>query len=111
MLCEDCTKRSICNTLCPEAEMYAAQDEINQSELTISELGINGHLDNVARWPSYINVGISLDDITYTKLTPKQKGIIVSFISHNSTTEICQMLKISKNALYIQTHRIRQKLK
>lgn len=37
-LCDDCPKRSICNTLCPEAEVYANQDYVEQSELTETEL-------------------------------------------------------------------------
>jgi DNA-directed RNA polymerase specialized sigma subunit len=30
MLCEDCDKRSVCQTLCPEAEMYVNQDQVKQ---------------------------------------------------------------------------------
>ena len=34
-ICTTCSKRDLCNSLCPEAELFASQDYVSQKELPI----------------------------------------------------------------------------
>ena len=39
MLCQDCTKRSTCKELCPDAERYVGQDEVTSTREVINSDG------------------------------------------------------------------------
>ena len=81
--------------------MYAAQDEINQSELTVSELEINLNDFNVPRWPYRL---------MFPTLTPQQWKILNMALTGLSYSEIAQTLDTSRHTVEVQVYSLRRKL-
>lgn len=82
-LCTDCPHRPLCSCLCPEAELYAKQDEVAQRELTI---GIPQH----GMWP---------DPIEKSMFTPTELKILHALLEGKTRETICQELKMTRETL------------
>jgi DNA-binding NarL/FixJ family response regulator len=92
-LCTDCPKRPLCSSLCPEAELYVKQDEVEQRELN---LGLIRH----GKWPE------NRDKSLFTRMEKK----ILSLLSDGQTREqIAQELEITREALKKHIKRLRLK--
>jgi len=92
MRCDECSKREVCMVLCDEAEEYVNQDEVSQRELIIGLPYIR---------PLKIGPNIYL--------TPKQKEIVTLLGKGLNRTEVCQMLGITRLALRLHIHRMKEK--
>ena len=95
-ICDNCCKRSICNTLCPEAEAIVSQDYVTRTEITTTELGISVAFSNFKPWPE------KREEI------PKKVQIAHAIFSGKGCREICQMFNISSNTFYVYRHNIRK---
>lgn len=96
-LCDECHKKSICNTLCPEAEMFASQDQVCQKEITVSEIGVNINGLNIENWP------------VKDTFSPKQAQIANALGLGYTHRRVCQIFQISSNTLRWHIYKIRQK--
>jgi DNA-binding NarL/FixJ family response regulator len=100
-LCNECTKKSLCNELCPEAEAYVNQDVINQKELNIG-------------LPTYKNLPTDLHYKTRRKLLnnfdklPRKEQVVTLLESGMSRGEIAQLLGITRKNLRLIVHRIEE---
>jgi len=95
-LCLACHSRSICTSLCPEAAVYASQDEVKQKEAVISAPGYgNG-------WPQILR--------PIKPLSQRQKAIIALVVDNKSNEEICDYLKMSYGSFRSEVSRIKEKL-
>ena len=93
-LCRTCTKRSICSSLCPEAEVYANQDAVEQRDLTIG-LPIYG-----PKWPE------PAEKSAFTYLELK---IMHALASGKSRAEISKLLNIKRETVRSVIRNIRKK--
>ena len=95
MLCQECTKKLLCTSLCPEAELYVSQDEIPQRELTI---GMPIYVDKP--WPE-----------------PKQKPLFTSMemrvldtlLDGRTRNQTAQLLGITRHSVREHLKNIRKK--
>lgn len=94
MLCDDCNKRNLCNSLCPEAELYVNQDHIPQREMPIG-------------LPKYSKP--SIEQVSNILLTKREKEIVTLLGSGLSRADVCQLLKISRESLRKHIQRINKK--
>jgi DNA-binding transcriptional ArsR family regulator len=94
-LCTTCPSRSICGTLCPEAELYAKQDEVEQRELTIG-------IPEYGRSPWE-------DSPDKPMFTRKERNILLRLLEEKSREEICQELGITQEALRMHLMRLKKK--
>jgi len=92
-LCTECPNRSLCNTLCPEAELYVKQDEIAQRELTI---GIPRH----GKWPETSEKSL---------FTKTEKRIIDALVEGKTRKQIAQELGITRKNLRDLIYLLRKK--
>ena len=95
-LCQSCHSRSICTSLCPEAQAYVNQDEVEQKEETVG-LSVYGR-----KWPQILR--------PIKPLSQKQKSIVALIIDGKSNEEICDYLKMSSGSFRSEVSRIREKL-
>ena len=93
MLCQDCSKRQYCSSLCPEAELYASQEEKPQREKTIG-------LPRYGRFPTTIS------NVYLTKI---EKRIITLLGQGLTRKQISQALKISMGSIRFHLYNIRKK--
>ena len=93
-LCDKCTHRSICSSLCPEALMYAEQDYVHQREVVIG-------LPIMRPYPS---------GVSNTYLTKREQSIVTLLGMGLTRKDICQLLSMSNGSLRIAILRIRKKL-
>jgi DNA-binding NarL/FixJ family response regulator len=92
-LCTECPSRAICSTLCPEAELYAKQDEAAQRELTIG-------LPRYGQWP---------EPFEKSPFTPTEKKILHALVDGKTRSEIAKELGISRETLRKHIGNIRKK--
>ena len=95
MLCDKCEKRELCATLCPEAELFVAQDEIDQSPVE----SLSGLL-RPRRFPEFKEG---------THLTATESKILTCKVAHLSDKEIAQTLDIPYNSIRVHWFNIRKK--
>lgn len=89
-LCTDCPKRPHCNTLCPEAELYASQDWEDLQEITVG-------------LPEYSKEDIAEKELQ-RKLNkfyqlPRKKQVLTLLERGLPRKEVCQILGITKENL------------
>jgi DNA-binding NarL/FixJ family response regulator len=93
MLCDTCSNRDLCTSLCPEAELYVKQDHVPQKEEPIGILKPH-------RWPKISNLYLTRIETSIVSL--KAQGLTI--------IEISQILNISRNSVDQHIHRIKQKM-
>lgn len=90
MLCNECDKREICQTLCPEAEAYANQDYILSSEFTITEIKTDPHEKfnewNIKKWPDF------KPEEAFTR---RQQEVLHALFQGKTRKEVAKSLNIS----------------
>ena len=94
-LCTNCTKRNLCSSLCPEAEMYASQDEVKLRELTVGAPEY-GSLE----WPEPIEKPL---------FTKREQQVISRLLDGKSREEIALDLGITRDNVRNIIQRIRKK--
>ncbi len=95
MLCQTCPKKSFCNKLCPEAELYAAQDhETRREHFTIPE-------------PRYSPLQEPAEEPA--KFTKTETKILLLLKKDVSRPEVCFILGLSRAALRFHLGKIRSK--
>jgi DNA-binding NarL/FixJ family response regulator len=92
-LCTDCPSRTYCSTLCPEAELYAKQDEVEQKELTIG-------IPKYGKWP---------DALERNQFTPMERKILHALLDGKTRKKISEDLEISRETLRKHLGNIRKK--
>lgn len=95
MLCQECTKKSTCKDLCPEAEKWVNRDYIPQKELLLVDI------ETVA-------VGISWGS-TVTHITQTEYKILTLLKKHIDRNDIAYILDISKKSLRTHIYNLRTK--
>lgn len=95
-ICKTCPSRYTCSSLCPEAELYASQDEVPQRELTV---GFPVH----GSWPKIRR--------PMKPLSETQRIVVSLILDGKSNEEICKSLEITKDSFRKQVSRIRKSLK
>ena len=80
MLCNECDKRDLCVSLCPEAEAYANQDD-----------------------PNYHKAGEGVH------FTPREKQILALLAKGNTKALIRKYLKLSVHGLNVHISNLRKK--
>ena len=94
MLCNECSKRAFCSCLCPEAELYANQDQVSQREKPIG-------LPKTGRFPTpKIRV----------KLTKREKQIVQYLAEGMTTREIAEVANITIENTWKICQRLKNKL-
>lgn len=93
-LCDSCNQRHLCSDLCPEAELFASQDQVYEREKTIG-------------LPRYGKFPASASNIP---LTPMQKKIVTLLGQGLNRADVCQVLKISNGSLRAHIKRLKKKL-
>lgn len=78
-LCEECKFRNKCTVLCPEAQVYAKQDEIKLKEKRI------GSPEYGKRWPKM-----------FQNLSKREKGIVTLLALGVNKKEILQRVEITE---------------
>ena len=92
-LCDDCPKKDICQTLCPEAELYANQDYVPQKQLVFTH-------QNIKKWPEKD----ARRAYTVTEMA------ILNALADGLTREcICKVLGITRSTLRVHIKNIRDK--
>lgn len=94
MLCQECSKRSICSSLCPEAELYVSQDEVRQRELPV---GLPHY--SAGRMPTPRKV----------KLSKRERQIVTLQIDGKTNQEMSQSLNITLKNIHNIVSRIKRK--
>jgi DNA-binding NarL/FixJ family response regulator len=92
-LCTECTKRALCSTLCPEAELYVKQDEVSQRELTIGDI-------RYGRWPESPEKSI---------FTEKERQVIPLLLDGKTRKQIGKLLDMTRETLRKHIENIRRK--
>lgn len=82
-LCLTCPKRSVCSCLCPEAEVYANQDEVAPRELTI---GLPRH----GKWPEPVEKPL---------LSKREREVLWRLASGEDREKIAKELGITRKNL------------
>jgi len=93
MLCEECNKKHLCTTLCPEAELFINQDTVPQREKTVG-------LPTPKPWPEFISS---------VYLTKMQREIVTLLGRGLTRKDVCQTLEITRVALRMHMKRLREK--
>jgi len=93
MLCNECPKRAVCSSLCPEAELYASQDEVAQRELPVG----------LPKYSVKIQWGVSIH------LTKMEREILTLLARGLSREDICKTLDISRNTLRVHLRNAKKK--
>jgi DNA-binding NarL/FixJ family response regulator len=106
-MCNHCTKRSICRSLCPEAEAYANQDQVEWEETPRMYTLDNGEKVRVFR----VSSREDLDDEENQSFTPTEKKVLHLLGEGNTRDEIAQQLDISRDNLRKVISNLRKKAK
>ena len=93
MLCDTCSNRDLCTSLCPEAELYVKQDYHPQREKPIG-------LPKPSRWPT---------QVSNIYLTPSEVEILTLLGQGLSRADVCQVLKITRVTLRVHLSNIKSK--
>jgi len=86
MLCQNCTKRSTCKELCPDAERYVGQDEVTSTREVINSDG------------DVSEIYISRPSEEWPKVTKSKKELIFLMRFEDGLThhQIAEKLNISR---------------
>ena len=87
MLCQECSKKPFCSQLCPEAQLYAAQDKTRQREISIPT-------------PRYGLIPERIEKIP--PVTKKERHILALLAGGLSRGEICELLRITRKNLRVR---------
>jgi DNA-binding CsgD family transcriptional regulator len=93
-ICFSCHQRDNCSTLCPEAQIFAAQDEVRQKEINIGIPAFARQIETITPAP---------------KLTLRERQIYFLSIGL-SRREICRTLNINPGNLRKQLQSLRRKV-
>jgi DNA-binding NarL/FixJ family response regulator len=93
MLCQDCPKKDLCVSLCPEAELIANQDEVKQHDSLLGLLPPKP-------FPK-------LKEKTY--LTKREREIVTLLGMGLSREDVCKVLEITRVNLRNHLCRIKKK--
>ena len=91
-LCLECSRRSVCRSLCADAERYARQDHVGRDELPLG----------LVRHGSFPN-GSSL------YLTDREREILIMLGRGLDRSDICELLNITRPNLRKIIERVRRK--
>jgi len=94
-ICLGCGKRGICHFLCPEAEIYASQDNVRLREMTIG----------IPRFGQRINEIWEQKNFTF-----REKQIIALVVAGFNRKDISQSLNITRENVKTHLYRINQKI-
>jgi DNA-binding CsgD family transcriptional regulator len=94
MLCQECPSKSICQSSCPELELYLKEIEVPQRELPI---GLPSH--GTPSWSSSVH----LTDLEREILTLLAKGM--------SRGDVCKLLNITRGTLRVHLTNLKKKHK
>jgi len=92
-LCKSCPHKMYCSALCPEAEAYASQDEVPQTELNIG-------LPRYGRWP---------EPIEKSRYTHLEQKVMHALADGKTRAEIAQFLGITRQTVRSVLRNIRKK--
>jgi DNA-binding NarL/FixJ family response regulator len=81
-ICTTCPNRPLCDVLCPEAELYADQDQPKVGRPRVYEK---------------------------PHLTPTEAKILSLLMQGKKASEIMQLLGISADSYYVHSHNLRKK--
>ena len=79
-LCQTCPHKQFCSNLCPEAEAYASQDEVEQTELNIG-------LPRYGKWPETVEKPL---------LSKRERDVLSRLAEGKSRNQIAQELGITR---------------
>lgn len=108
-LCKDCPNRSICMSLCPEAEVYANQDYIPRTELPIGLpryiKEAEGKID-----PVELEANTIINAIL-ERLAKKNRGLKIEYLYHLGfrPKEISQLLGITIKSVRNRLSKMRKR--
>ncbi len=97
MFCQECPKKSFCSELCPEARLYAAQDETRRQEVLIGQI----------KYSNPENLPISPPD--FAKLTKTEKKILTLLGMGLNRKEVSKLLAISRENLRVRLFGLKRK--
>lgn len=95
--CNDCHNRAVCNTLCPEAELYVNQDFVPQTERPSGILNDR----NIKDWPEN-------EELVFT---PQQREIVRLLARGKTKLEVREILGISRQHINEQLARLKKRFK
>jgi DNA-binding NarL/FixJ family response regulator len=87
LLCQECPKKPFCSQLCPEAELYADQDQTRQKEFSIPN-------------PRYGIIPEGIDQVP--PITNKERQILALLRGGLCRKEICKLLRITRKNLRVR---------
>jgi len=97
LFCQECPKKPFCSELCPEAHLYAAQDETHRQELLIGPI----------KYSNPENLPISPPDLA--KLTKTEKKILTLLGMGLNRREVSKLLAISRENLRVRLFELKRK--
>lgn len=92
-LCMACPHRQFCSDLCPEAELYANQDEVQQTEINVG-------LPRYGKWP---------EPVEKSTFTPLEQKVLRALADGKTRNEIAQLLGITRQTVRSVIRNIRKK--
>ena len=114
-LCNDCHNRSLCKTLCPEAELYVNQDTKYTRDTILDAIDIDNInkkakfdinaverqriLENFSKWPKKLKIATLLD----YGMDRKQIAEVVGITRENLRKTISRIKKEAKKEATVKT--------
>ncbi len=95
MLCKTCPSKSLCSSLCPEAEAYVSQDKAKQREFNVP-------VPQYGRWPKIRK--------PRKGLSVTQKKIMHLIVDGKTSKQISEIIGISESDVRVNIMRITRKL-
>ncbi len=92
-ICTACPHSSHCSSLCPEAELYVKQDEVQQREMTIGT-------PTYGKWPG---------DRVKPLFTKMERKIVSRLLEGKSRKQIAEELEITRHSLKLHLQRLKKK--
>ena len=93
MLCQECPSRAVCQSPCPELNLYLKEVEKPQREKTIGQ----PHYSRRFEWPSGVD------------LTRTEKEIVTLLGRGLSRPQVCEALNITRETLRKHIQRMKKK--
>jgi DNA-binding CsgD family transcriptional regulator len=97
LLCQECPQKPFCSELCPEAILFADQDQSSQKEFLLGEIKYSNPENYPIRPP---------ED---SRISKTEKKILMLLAMGMDRREISKLLDISRNNLRVRLHGLKRK--
>jgi len=97
LLCQECPKKPFCSELCPEALLFADQDQSSQKEFLLGEI----------KYSNFENLPVRPPEDS--RISKTEKKILMLLAMGMDRREISKLLDISRNNLRVRLHGLKRK--